>query len=288
MSIFDFKEHFHTSDFKIAFKHLVLKKDEKLIFENVDSHCFLFLLKGNIRLSIGLNNHILNTNEMCQISCNKSFKIIAQTNVSIIINNFHTLPDVRERSVVESLANLHPKTFNWSILEIRSSLVSFLESLTFALRDGISCKYFYEIKQKELFFMLQFYYTKEELTALFAMILTNDFNFETRVLNTYKKVHSINELATELYYSISTFRRKFKEVFKENPNVWFQKQRIEYILMELSDKNTSLSEIIEKFGFSSAAHFTIYCKKHTGKTPTLLRKELEKNFRDTYIENIAV
>ncbi|MDR1437190.1 MAG: helix-turn-helix domain-containing protein [Candidatus Symbiothrix sp.] len=51
---------------------------------------------------------------------------------------------------------------------------------------------------------------------------------------------------------------------------------MKYITGKLANKNIPFSQIIDEFGFSSPAHFTIYCKKHLNVTPSQFRKSHTK------------
>jgi AraC-like DNA-binding protein len=158
-------------------------------------------------------------------------------------------------------------------LNIVPPLSQFLSFLVFCLNEGASCKHFHELKHKELFFILRFFYTKQEMANLFSPIISSDLNFKSIVLSNYTNVNSIKELAQICNHSISTFNRLFKKNFDENPYTWMQNQKLKYIIGKLSDKNIPLAQIIDEFGFSSPGHFTTFCKKHLNMTPSQYRNQ---------------
>jgi AraC-like DNA-binding protein len=52
------------------------------------------------------------------------------------------------------------------------------------------------------------------------------------------------------------------------------KQKSRHIRTRLANGRTTFGEIIKEYGFSSPAHFTTYCKKQFGQSPSKLRKQL--------------
>jgi AraC-like DNA-binding protein len=174
---------------------------------------------------------------------------------------------------LESLASFLDDELHNPILKLKPVLKIFLNSLLFYLDKGISCKHYYELKQKELFFILHFFYAKEEIATLFAPIISRDLNFKALVLKNYMKAQSIKELARICNYSLSSFSRRFKNTFSESPYKWMQNKRLKYIIERLNNKDISFGEIIDEFNFSSPAHFTLYCKKYLNLTPSQYRKQ---------------
>jgi AraC-like DNA-binding protein len=174
---------------------------------------------------------------------------------------------------MENLSSFIGKKAHTPIVKTKPPLKRFLTSLVLYLDEGASCKHFHEIKQKEMFFIFRFFYTKEEAAGLFAPIISQNLNFKNKVLSNYMEVNSVKGLAKICNYSLSSFNRNFKNNFKENPYVWLQNQKLKYITAKLADKSIPFSQIIDEFKFSSPAHFTVYCKKHLNTTPSRFRKE---------------
>jgi AraC-like DNA-binding protein len=156
-------------------------------------------------------------------------------------------------------------------------LEAFLNTLVVYLDNGANCRHLHEIKQKELFFIFRFYYSKENLAAFFAPIIGDSFTFKKAVLDNYTNISSVKELAKVCNYSISSFHRQFKAVFNNQPSVWLQGQKLQIITKMLADPRIQFCNIVDEFGFSSASHFTVFCKIHLGMTPTQYRKKTSKS-----------
>ncbi len=74
-------------------------------------------------------------------------------------------------------------------------------------------------------------------------------------------VKSVAELAQICGYSVSSFKRAFKEIFDEPIYQWILGKKADRLKERLSGEEVNLKEIIYEFGFfSSPAHFTKFCK----------------------------
>ena len=166
------------------------------------------------------------------------------------------------------------------LLEIRQSMKLFLELLIRYLGDGAGCVHFHEIKLKELFWNIRFYYTKMEQASFFYPILGTDYDFKKKVFNNYKKARSVKELADLCGNSLSSFKRKFLKEFREPAGSWLQKQINGMIKHKLEDENTPIGIIAMELNFSSQPQFCRYCKKKLGYTPGELRKLLINRNKD--------
>lgn len=84
---------------------------------------------------------------------------------------------------------------------------------------------------------------------------------------------SVAELAQICGYSVSSFKRAFKEIFDEPYTNGYWVKRPIGLKTVWSGEEVNLKEIIYEFGFSSPAHFTKFCKKWLGMTPTKFIEE---------------
>jgi len=278
MSVFYLDEHLscsnYISDYNIGFKNCKIKQNEFLVPYSKDYHCVFFLVSGSVNLLYESQTYILRKDMFWFIPMSSEYKVIANTDATVILNYFNKPVDFCEKAALEDLSVFYDQKPDISMLKINKPLKRFLLSMVFYMGEGAYCKHFHEIKQKELFYLLRYFYTKRELADLFATIISVNIDFKNMVLANYLQASSVKELANICNYSLSSFNRIFKKNFQENPYIWLQNQRVKYIVGRLSDKNISLSQIIDEFKFSSPSHFTIFCKKHLNLTPSQYRKQL--------------
>lgn len=280
MSIYYLNEHTvcsnYISDFTIGFSFYHIAEGDFFIPSNKKYNCLFFLINGSANLFYDSGIYKLSTDSIAFIPMTSEFKMQALTDVTIVINYFNKPIDLCEKLALESLVSYIEPKYENTILKLNRPLKRFIVTLIDYLNEGISCKHFHEIKEKELFFILRFFYSKKEIASLFAPIISRDLDFKSMVLNNYLDVNSVKELAQSCNYSLSSFNRVFKENFNENPYVWLQNQKLKHIVGKLQNKNVPFSEIIDEFGFSSPGHFTIFCKKHLNQTPTQYRRQNSK------------
>ena len=88
--------------------------------------------------------------------------------------------------------------------------------------------------------------------------------------NLYSDI-SLNEFATLCHMSLSTFKRRFKEVFNESPAKYISKMKIQKAADKLNDKNLRISDIAYDLGYDSLTTFNRAFKEQMGKSPSEYR-----------------
>jgi len=277
MSVFYLEEHkscsSYISDYNIGFKNCHINQDEIINSPNKDLHCLFFLISGRVKLTYESHTYNLRKDTAWFIPMSSEYQIQATADSFLILNYFNKPIDFCEKIALENLSVYFDQKLHNSMLRINKPLKKFLLTTIFYINEGVFCKHFHEIKQKELFYLLRYFYTKREIAGLFSSIISNNLDFKNIVLANYMHASSVKELAQICNYSLSSFNRVFKKNFQENPYIWLQNQKVKYIVGRLSDKNIPLNQIIDEFRFSSPSHFTIFCKKHLNLTPSQYRKQ---------------
>ena len=158
-------------------------------------------------------------------------------------------------------------------LKIIPELQYFLNgSITYLKGDKV-CRDLLSLKRKELAFVLGYYYSDYDLSSLVHPLSKYVNSFQYFVIQNYKKVKTVEELAQLGGYTLSTFRRIFNNVFHEPVYEWMLARRKEGILDDLNNSEYSISEICYKYGFESLPHFSNFCKKSFGASPRNLRRQ---------------
>jgi AraC-like DNA-binding protein len=277
MSVLYLEEHLacgnYISDYNVGFKRFSLKKGDNIKLSDRSCHCLFFILNGEAELYYEANIYPLQKNTLCFVPISADYNLKMLTDTTVVANYFDRPIDFCEKLALESMPSFVDEKMHNPTMAINTALRNFLESLVFYLDNGVYCKHFHEIKMKELFYIMRYFYTKSEVANLFSPMLSANLDFKTMVLSHYLQANSVKELANICHYSLSSFNRIFKKNFNENPYIWLQNQRVKYIVGKLSDKNIPLGQIIDEFRFSSPSHFTIFCKKHLNVTPSQFRKE---------------
>lgn len=79
---------------------------------------------------------------------------------------------------------------------------------------------------------------------------------------------SIEELAFLSHLSVSTFKRKFKELYRETPSKWFLKHRLLHAKRQMTFMGKSPSEVYWEAGFETHSSFSQAFKKQFGYLPS--------------------
>ncbi|MDR3327056.1 MAG: helix-turn-helix transcriptional regulator [Prevotellaceae bacterium] len=280
MSLLYIEEHttcsnYYVSGFNVGFKICNIKAKDSLDLSHYNHNCLIFSLSGEARLNYQSKEYVLKPKSIVFLPMSNVFELRAITPYNAVVHYFNTPVELCEKLSMEQLSE-YVDNPEFTILNTVEILDNFLASMCFYIKQGAACKHFQEIKHQELFFIFRFLYTKEAIARLFSPIISKNIDFKSLVLLNYKNASSVQTLAKLCNHSAPSFYRFFKLNFNENPLSWLQNKRLQHIVSKLSDPSIPLVEIADEFGFSSAGHFTTFCRKNLGKTPREFRKGINQ------------
>lgn len=257
------------------------KFDEGLNYEEeLVKDCILFVLKGSLQFSCNGFQFTVSSGEMVFFCRDSLFNTQSLEKCEVVAALFEGGVWPCQRASFSELYHLREIVeYRMEPLEIRDRLCKFLELLVSYLEDGANCIHFHEIKIKELFWNMRFYYSKRELASFFYMVIGRSQGFRNMVLNNYKKCKTVKELASVCGISISSFKRQFAAEFGETPTGWMQKQLVREIKYKLSITDLPLGSIVYELNFSSLAHFSRFCKRCLGCSPKEWREQMKNNLK---------
>lgn len=239
-----------------------------------DQNLMLFLLKGELLInSEEYAGTSLKEKQFILQAIGSKIEILAMTDVEYIIYKFNEPYLVCENRYKKAIENTEAPLI-YQPLNIIPQLDNYLEGMSRFIQDKLVCKDFIELKQKELNFILNCYYSLRDLYTLYYPISSYTNGFHYFVMQNYNKVKTVEELAHIGGYSITTFRRMFRNLFNEPAYEWMLKQKRSGILEDLQQSNLSISDICNKYGFDTLSHFSNFCKTCFGNSPRALRKEM--------------
>lgn len=277
MSILYLDEHCacynYNSGENSLIKTHIIRKNKSWEIAPLDN-TLIFMLEGELTISYGKDvEKKLPKGKIMLLVTNSHLKAVAMKDSRLMIMKIPPHIQLCDRYALEQLLQEEgDKSPGLSFLEINKIMNSYLKTIELLLSEGLKCIFFFEMKIKELFFILRGYYTKEELYAFFHPLLSNDMTFSDFVQRNYHKVKTVKELAVLANYSLSGFVKRFKRVFGMSAYQWMKEQKAKIIYHEINDMTKALKEISFEYGFSSPAHFNDFCKIHFGSTPGNIRK----------------
>lgn len=86
---------------------------------------------------------------------------------------------------------------------------------------------------------------------------------------------TVSNIALSLYITPNYFSRLFKRVTKEGCNEYIVRKRIEKAKSLLDTTSLKVGEIAMMVGYRDTNYFSLAFKKHTGKSPTKYREEIQ-------------
>lgn len=236
----------------------------------------IFVTEGELKFSYGnISDELLSKGKGILLPSGANFKSIATKETSLTIFRLRSHVRLCDQYSLERLLREEDisQIDRQSYLDINSALWNYLNLLNTFVNDGLKCVSLFEIKLKELFFLLRAYYTKGELLGFFYPLLTSDTKFSDIILLNYRKAKTVKDLAILTHYSVSGFEKRFKRAFNVAPSQWLKQQRAKNIYHEINCSNKTLKEISSEYGFASPAHLNDFCKTYFGVTPGKIRKQ---------------
>jgi AraC-like DNA-binding protein len=266
----------YKSDFRTGFKYSTIKAGSAL--ENMDAsyNYILFVKEGQI--SVNCNEYtgqLIKEDECILIPKGARMSCLSVQNSALLVMTFDVLQNICDKAMLHSYQVEYTQiAYHFTPTPIRYPLTSFVDLLITYLKGGIDCEHLHEIKEKEFFLVLRRCYSKEEIVSLLHPIIGVS-RFKGFVLQNYKNVDSVTELAELSGMRRTIFDIRFREVFGMSARQWMLSQIAKHIRYKAMDPEVTIRDIMDEFKFNSATHFCRFCKQQFDCTP----KELLKNSR---------
>lgn len=268
-------ENYQSVNKSIFSKHQ-LKKNEKFRLSMKNEYLFLFVLEGQLFIRDAKNEDIsMSQNQMYSLGDNFDGKGFCVENSSFILLAFDR-PRIKcdEFSLLKLKKNLPKEDLTVRSLPIKNPIKVFLNGLQLYLDNKMYCRHLQDIKNSEWFFIMRGFYTKEENAMFLYPIIEERNPFMAMILENYKRISSVEELAEVCHVSTKTLTRNFKTTFKMTPKQWLLKQKRSDVRLQLLQSNEGLKNISQELGFCSPSHLGDYCKKQFDQTPIEIKRSI--------------
>ncbi|WP_071147643.1 helix-turn-helix transcriptional regulator [Bacteroides ihuae] len=250
-------------------------KGHHLPQDKCTQNCMLFILKGQLLInSEEYPGTTLREGEFILQAINSKLELLALTDVEYLLYWFNQLPIICEERYQEIIGE--------SEAPITYTPLRTIPRLTFLLRDMFDyledqpCGKFIELKCQELIYIITCYYPLPQLSAFFYPISRYTENFHYFVMQNYNKVKNVEEFAHLGGYSITTFRRLFKNMYGEPVYEWMLSKKRKAILDDLQNTKQKIGAISTHYGFDTLSHFAHFCKSSFGYSPREVRSRAAK------------
>ena len=267
----------YRAECRVYFKQEALGAGGRFEYQGMSDICMLFVLSGRLSVLEQEKKQVyIEAGEMVVLSSLAKQEVVCEQNAEFIWFMTDYFKDFSAKLIRDLEEDCSKINYRFSKWPIRKSLDSFLELLRCYLKNGLACGYLLEEKREELFILLDAYYTRSELALfLYPYVVIKDSDFKKMVLLNSLKAKVVPELIELCGSTAGGFKKMFKEVFGGSIYQWMLQQKAEKLCYRLTEDDVNLKALIDEFGFSSPAHFTKFCKKWLGKTPTQYMEEVK-------------
>lgn len=259
------------------------------VCNDTDINYLIFCHTGHARISSTLfHDEILCAGEVMFIPRQSEYSGTALSDVTLLVHKFNNTVCSTEKCILSYLYShrqVEAKIYCLK-LDARASIRHLVDGIAAYIQDETHDNDLWKLKHKELIWVFTRYYSAEELRSFFHPMTDEQVPFKSLVLTHYRKAEFTDKLAEMCGYGLHNFRKVFKKEFGMSPYKWLVMKRAENIKYRLSQTYIPFVDIIDEFNFSSAAHFTTFCKQYLGNTPTNLRESLSAKGRQN-VQNVS-
>jgi AraC-like DNA-binding protein len=243
-----------------------------------DEACFVFVNEGEV--SVRSQNDYMNLNKNHAILA-KCLNYFFETNNKQRESGdgIEVIAVILYPSQVEEIFEFDLTQSNYSIdynikqIEVDRLLSNFRESINILLDNPeLADESIIQTKLKEFVLLIaKSQDAPSQLDFLSALFKPLDIEFKSTVQHNIYANLSLDELASLCHLSTSSFKRKFKEVFKTSPKKYISQKKIEKAAVLLKTDSLRISDIAYDVGFDSLATFNRNFTAIYGKSPSEYR-----------------
>lgn len=247
--------------------------------EDTSTNYLIFCQSGHTRITSTLfHDEILCAGEVIFIPRGSECSSVALSNVILLVHKFNNTVCRAEKCILSYLySHKHVNSKIYYCKQIvPNSMQPLINSIVSYISNEINDTDLWKLKHKELIWAFTRYFKTEELRSFFHPMTGEQVPFRSLVLTHYRKAEFTDKLAEMCGYGLHNFRKIFKKEFGMSPYRWLMIKRAENIKYKLSQTYIPFTDIIDEFNFSSPAHFSNFCKRFLGDTPSNIRKELSE------------
>ena len=174
-----------------------------------------------------------------------------------------------------------PKDFNktptsspYFLMQKDNFIIHFINSIQqiYGLNQTISQKIL-ELKFEEIMLYLADKYGQSFYFYLHSVLISErELSFKMVIEKNLYTSLNIDEVAFLCNMSLSTFKRKFTQLYQESPGKWFQLKRLNKAKKLLLNNEATPSEIYMDFGYDSLSNFSTAFKNQFGYSPKKMMK----------------
>ncbi len=275
----EFKEEVIKYKDRVVFIRLSMPQFSRTLKKYVeDEACFMFVNKGEVGVRSHEDYFKLNQRVGMLAKCLNYF-FEPSNNDDACKDGIESVGIFLYPSLVKDLFEFDLSTSNYSVsynlkqIQIDKMLENYQDSIKILLDNPeLADENIIRTKLKEFVLIIsKSQDAPSQLDFLAALFKPNEVDFKSTIQKNLYANLSIGELAALSHLSLSSFKRKFNEVFGESPKKYISKKKIEKAASMLKSNRYRVSEIAFEVGFDSLASFNRNFNSVYGTSPTEYR-----------------
>ncbi len=264
---------------RVVFKKLSIPKFKRIPTESYENEaCFIFVTQGEYQVRSPTQLIEVNVDQGLLAKCMNYFYENSQ-DPQIQQDNGEVLGVFLYPEIFQQLFNFdisqsnHSVPYNLKQVALDQLLIHYRDSVNILLDSPeLADEILIENKLREfVILMAKKVSAPSELDFLASMFKPNFSKFEEVIEKNLYADLALAELAALCHMSLSTFKRKFKEVYGESPIKYITKLKIDKAQVLLKNKALRISDIAHDSGFESISAFNRAFKAHTQLSPSQYR-----------------
>lgn len=248
----------------------------KKYFEN--EACFIFVKQGEFFVRAPTEKLLLNKDTALLAKCLNYFyettKKSREDKESIEVVGILFYPElVQELFAFDIKKSSYTVDYNLLQVPVNQLLEHYRESVNILLDNPeLADDQLIQNKLREfVLLMSKTLKAPTEVDFLASMFKPNFAKFEEVIQSNLYSDLDLNEFAALCHMSLSTFKRKFKEVYDESPAKYFSKMKMKKAAALLMNKEIRVSDVAYDLGYDSMTSFNRAFKDQMGKSPSEYR-----------------
>lgn len=250
----------------------------------LQNHQIVYILKGGVKFNYGYcNSGTMNRKKLIFLPIGESVNLKFDKDTTALffrINDSKVFAgcyrDREPTSEVKHISGKKKKTDRCSILQANKIVEKYMDELAQNIKEGINEEEYFDLKLKELLYLLGFTYHRSDLETLFSSAIYSANAFSAFILCNNHIYSSVGEMSRAMNYTISGFEKRFKRAFGVPPAKWMREQKAKRIYQEVYLGKYSFKEIADRYNFSSTSTFNDFYKFNFGETPGCTRRKLQE------------
>lgn len=262
-------------------KHKHLTEGDHFYLQSEGNYYLIFLLQGKISTSTNGKQEAMSfeAKQMIFVPMGTLLHVVAEEDTSCII--FHFLPSVHlcarqcpERPKLSK--DMHIPNFkkgaHLTSLPLAHGIDLWTHSIVEYLQYSLSDLRLFDVKLQELFLLLRMNYARCIQEEFLRSFHCKRSGFSCQVFRHFPSCRTVEDLANKLGVPVATLTRMFDEEFGISPLQWILQQRARHVYKDLVDSTLSLTEISERYYFSSPGYLSAFCRRMFGVSPLKIRR----------------